>query len=220
MLTVAFLAAAVIAGAHPAALLVVAAAVYQPEGFLALTAAWAVYHARQRALRRRVAPSDEARFLQGVAAEISGGAGLQAALMSAAHGTPELQLDTVVRYAAAGRPAPEIARALRAALPLNGRMAAASYALIAETGARAAPMFSGLALRAATAGEVAREQRVVTAQARLSAWLIGGTPAVGTAGLLAVGRGPGEGIGASVALIGVGLIVAGLALVVWLVRES
>ncbi len=76
-----------------------------------------------------------------------------------------------------------------------------------------APLFDVLAVRAGEAADEEREVRVVTAQARLSAWLVAGVPAAMAAGMLVFGAGPG-GDTALIALVGFGLQGAG-ALVVW-----
>jgi Flp pilus assembly protein TadB len=125
-----------------------------------------------------------------------------------------------VHLAAAGRPAGEVVPALQVALPVNGRMAGAAYRLVSDTGGRAAAVFAALAVRAADAGDIERERRALTAQARLSAWLVGGFPAGVTVAMAVVGRGPSlQGAGAVISLLGIGLIVAGGTGVALMVRE-
>lgn len=222
MVTAAVLALALTAGVHPVAVALVALAIAEPWAFLMVALAWSIYHARLRAGESRERPAAEADFLRAVAAEVDGGASVRSALAAAADRVPALALGPVVRSAMAGRPPAEVSAALEQALPLNGRFAGAAYMLVSETGARSAAVFSGLALRAATAGEVARDRRLHTTQARASAWLIGGLPAAVTVGLVATGRGPGAtgGVATAVTVLGLGLVVAGVGLVVFMVRKA
>jgi Flp pilus assembly protein TadB len=111
-----------------------------------------------------------------------------------------------------------VAAALGAALPYNGRLAGAAFRLAATTGARAADVFAALAARAAATGELQRERRVLTAQSRLSALVVGGAPLVlgglvlgaGNGGSLLAAGSPGRGVVA----LGLALELAGLA-VIW-----
>lgn len=221
MLMAVLIALVLIAGPHPAAAGLVALAYLSPEGLLAAAVVWAAVHARRRARERRARPGAEAQFLRGVAAEVEAGASVREAVLAAADRSPELGLDTAVRLAAAGRPASDVAEQLGAALAHNGRVAAAAYRMVAETGARAGPVFSGLAVRAAHLGELERTRRVLTTQARLSAWVVGGLPIVVTGLLMVTGRGPVlEGPSGVITVVGALLIVVG-AVVVWLmVRGS
>ena len=220
MLTAVVLALALLAGAHPAAVVIVGAAVLKPTVFLAGAVGWALYHARQRARLRRSMPAVEADYLRAVAAEIEAGSSLRRALTGAAAQAPHLRFEPLVRLAAAGRPMTEVAALLQQVLPLNGRMAAAACRLVSETGARASGVFAGLAVRAAVMGDVERERRVLSAQARLTAWIIGGLPAAATAVLLMVGRGPaGGGPGRLLTGIGLTLVGAGCLMVLVMVRS-
>lgn len=208
MLTAVVLALAVLAGAHPGAVVIVGVAVLQPALFLTGAAGWAAYHARQRARHRRSMPAVEADYLRAVSAEIEAGSSLRRALSGAARQAPDLRFGALVRMAAAGQPMTEVAATLQHVLPLNGRMAAAACRLVSETGARAAGVFAGLAVRAAVTGDVEREGRVLTAQARLTAWIIGGLPAAATTVLLVMGRAPAGGAAGRL-LTGIGLTLVG-----------
>lgn len=212
---------ALVRGPHPAWAGILAFAYLSPAGFLTAAGSWGAFQAVQRSRARRALPGAEADFLRGVAAEVEAGASIRQAVVAAADRAPTLGLDGVVRLAAAGRPAPEVADGLARALPINGRLAAAAYRLVAETGASASAVFAGLAVRAAGAGDMAREGRALTAQARLSAWLVGGLPVVAIAALSLAGRGPDPaGAGGLLIAAGVGLIAVG-GVVVWLmVRRS
>lgn len=207
-------------GVHPAVLLIAAVAYAQPAWFLAAAAGWALYHAHRRRRAGQALPAREALFLQALASELEAGASLRHGLAVSAGAVPDLDLARAAHRAVAGRPAPEIAAELAAGLPVNGRAVGAAFSIVAATGARAAAVFAALAVRAAGAVDLEREQRTLTAQARFSAALVGGTPAVVSAGLLLTGRGPGgDGVGALVATGGICLIVAG-GLVIWaMVRD-
>jgi len=210
------LAVGLLAGVHPGAVAVVIVAYLSPYLFLMLVAAWAGYHAHHRRRKRQSRPFQEADFLRGVAAEIDAGSSVRHAVIAGAARAPDLKLEPAVHLAAAGRPAAELAERLQAALPVNGRLAAAAYSLVAESGAQASSVFSGLAVRAAGAGEIERERRVMTAQARLSAALIGGLPVVVTLTMTVMGSGPDlSGAGAAITILGVGLTGLG-GLMVWL----
>ena len=205
-----------VAGVHPGVAVVVIVAYLWPVLFLMLAAVWAGYHAHHRRRRQQSRPFQEADFLRGVAAEIDAGSSVRHAVIAGAARAPDLNLEPAVHLAAAGRPAAEVAQRLQEALPVNGRLSAAAYSLVAESGAEASAVFSGLAVRAAGAGDIERERRVMTAQARLSAALVGGLPVVVTLMMGAMGRGPDvQGAGAVVTALGVGLIGLG-GLMVWL----
>ena len=220
MLIAVLAAGVLVAGPHPAAAAILLVAYFSPEGLLIGAAVWAAIHAGRRAQERRLRPGAEADFLRGVAAELEAGASVREALVSASHRTPGLGLEAAVRLAAAGRPAAEVAQQIKRALVHNGRLAAAAYQMVAETGAQAGPVFSGLAVRAADTGELHRTRRVVTAQARLSAWVVGGLPIAVTAALMVGGRGPAlDGPAGLLTVIGGLLIVAGAAVVWLMVRD-
>ena len=92
--------------------------------------------------------------------------------------------------------------------------------MVAETGASASAAFSGLAVRAADAGDLERERRVLTTQARVSAWVVGGVPIGVTLALMLVGRGPSlHGPAGTMTVLGFGLICAG-SVVVWLMVRN
>ncbi|MGH8934985.1 MAG: type II secretion system F family protein [Acidimicrobiia bacterium] len=174
MLTTLALGLALLAGAHPLVVGVVALALVRPGWFLTAAMGWGLVWHWQARRRTRSPVGAEAAFLQGMAAELGAGASLRAALESAATRAPELPLAKAVRLARAGRPAAEVAGGLAEALPENGPMAGLAFRTAASTGAKAGAVLAGLALRAAEEDELARERRALTAQARLSAWLVGG----------------------------------------------
>ena len=154
-----FVALTLVRARHWAVAAVVAVAYLAPAAFLVGAGGWAAYHARRRSRARRRLPAAEADFLRAVAGEVEAGASIRQALMAAAAGVPELDLAGAGRLAAAGRPAGEVVTALRAALPVNGRVAGAAYQLVADTGGRASAVFAALAVRAADVGDIERERR-------------------------------------------------------------
>jgi tight adherence protein B len=224
MLLALLLAGAVAVGSHPIVIAVGAMAALHPGWFLVAVGLWAVLHRRRTAMVGRAQPGDEVAFLHALASELRSGSSLRSAVDAAAESASRLPLDTAARLATAGLPASDVAAAVAGALPVNGRLVGAAFTLAAATGARAADVFEALAIRAAEAGELVRERRAVTAQARLSALVVGLAP-VGVAVLmLAGGRGStlleSGGIGVLVLAIGFGLQLTGLAMVWWMLRGA
>jgi tight adherence protein B len=190
VLTAVVLAAGLIFGVHPVIIGVAAVAAIEPRLVLAAAAGWGVVSAIRRR-SGRVTPDAEATFFRALAAELRSGASLRGAIGSAAQRVPSIPLDRTARLAAAGVPMSEIAAAVERRFPENGVLAAAAFRLSDWSGARVAEAFDGLADRAAGAAEMARERRAATAQARLSALIVGAAPLLFTALLLATGRGNG-----------------------------
>lgn len=222
MLSAVVIAVALVAGAPPLAVAMGALALWQPLFLLAGAGAWAVV-AHRRRRRLRPGPGDEAAFLAGLAAELEAGASLRAAVASAATRAPALDLSRACRLAEAGLPAPRVGEALRAALPVNGRLAAAAFRLAAEGGGRVAALFHTLAARAGEVGRLEREGRALTAQARASAWVVGGAPLALLVMLAVTGRtGPllADPLGRGVLALGLGLETAGAAAVWLMVRGA
>lgn len=220
MLSAAVLALAVAVGAPLVVVGIAALALWRPLWLLAAAGLWAVLARRGR---RRAGPGDEADFLQGLAAELGAGAALRSAVVAAAARAPALDLGRACRLAGAGLPAQEVGDALQAALPVNGRLAAAAFRLASATGGRVAGLFHSLAGRAAEVGRLERERRALTAQARASAWVVGSLPIgllimlgiTGRAGALLAGT-----AGPLVLAVGLGLEAAGVAVVWLMVRRA
>jgi Flp pilus assembly protein TadB len=215
VLSVVILSLALAAGAPLVVVAVAALAFWRPLWLLAAAALWAVLARRHR---RRAGPGDEADFLQGLAAELGAGAALRSAVVSAAARTPALELRRACRLAGAGLAADEVGAALEGALPVNGRLVGAAFRLASATGGRVAGLFHSLAGRAAEVGRLERERRALTAQARASAWVVGGLPLTLLGILAATGRGGAllaDPTGQVVLAVGLGLEAAGLG-VVWL----
>jgi Flp pilus assembly protein TadB len=112
-----------------------------------------------------------------------------------------------------------LCRAFSQALPLNGRLAGAAWAISNEVGAPFAPVMTVLADRASSRGRLQRERRALTAQARATAWIVAGLPILLVAVLWATGR-ISLGNSWSVAVVGLGLQVVGVGLVLLMLRSQ
>ncbi|MEA3509956.1 MAG: hypothetical protein U9R51_00835 [Actinomycetota bacterium] len=223
MLTAVLLAGGLVAGIPPALIAIAALAAVEPRLVLVGAAIWAIVSAfRQR--RTRVVPDDEATLFRAMAAELRSGASLRNALAEAAHRVPQIDLGRPVRLAAAGMSMSEVAGSVERRLAENGRLAAAAFRLSDWSGARVADTFEGLAERAAATAELARERKAATAQARLSALIVGVAPFVFTVLLVATGRGTGlmshGTIGWLILGVGLGLEIVGLAIVAAIVWRA
>jgi tight adherence protein B len=223
VLTAVLLAGGLALGISPVIIAIAAVAAIEPRLVLAGAAIWgAVVALRRRAAR--VTPDDEATLFRAMAAELRSGASLRGALAEAAHRVPQIQLDRSVRLAAAGIQMTEIAETVERQLPENGRLAAAAFRLSDWSGARVADTFDGLAAQAAATAELARERRAATAQARLSALIVGVAPLAFTVLLMATGRADGlaahGGLGWLVLGVGLGLETIGLVTVAVIVRRA
>ena len=207
MLIGALLAVLVASGAPLPIVAAVALALIHPVWFLVAVAVWAVVGRRRRAVP---GPDEEAAFLRGLAAELSAGSGLRAGVVAAAGRAPGLDLARSARLCSAGRPAAEVGAALGDALPVNRSAIGAAFRLSSHTGGPIAPLIDTLAARAEAMGRLERERRASTAQARLSAWVVGGLPIGLIVLALATGTGPGAG---DLGPVGVGLVGAGLGLI-------
>ena len=221
MLTVALVATAIAAGAHPVVIALVALTVVEPRLVLAGAAAWALFNVVRR---RRTSSADiEATFLRALTAELRGGSSLRLALADAATRVP-LDLEPAARLAKAGMPMDLVANELSNRLAHNAVAVGAAFELSAWSGARTAAVFEGLADRATEVAELEREKAVATAQARFSAWVVGLAPLVFT-GLLLGGGGFGSlrsagDAGFFVIGLGLALEVAGLAVVALILRKA
>ena len=223
MLMTPLLLAAAIAGVPPPAMGLAVIGVLSPPAALVLGSPAGLMWWRHRRASRTEA-IDEAAFCSAVAAELRAGASLRHALAGAAERDPGQRLAPPVRAALAGAPAGEVALRLERALPVNGRNAAVAFRLASRTGAGAAAVFSRLAAGANAAAEARRERNALTAQARLSAMVVGGAPIAAVVVLLATGRletlGSSGGIGMAIAAIGLGLVGLGLTIVWVMLRDT
>jgi tight adherence protein B len=223
VLTAVLLGIGVAAGVHPAALAIGTVAILEPRLVLAGAGVWAIVSALRRRTRP-IAPDDEATYFRALAAELRAGASLRRALGEAAHRVPAVSFDRPVRFALAGAPMGDIAAMVEERFPANGRLAAAAFRLSDWSGARVADTFEGLADRAAGAAELIRERRAATAQARLSAIVVGVAPVVLALLLFASGHATGFALHGAVGLVmlgaGLTLEIAGLLVVALIVRRA
>ena len=100
------------------------------------------------------------------------------ALSSASGPAIALGLDRALRLAAAGQPLERVAEAFERSLPRMGALTASAVRTAGVTGGRAADVFDALALLATEEVGMVRQLRAATAQARFSAWIVGGIPVV------------------------------------------
>lgn len=112
---------------------------------------------------------DDQQLAAAIHAELAAGSSLRNAVAAAAGHRPDLA--SVRRLALAGAPIESVA----AVLGPSERLAAA-VVVAARSGGRAATVFSRLADRAAADAELARQKRVLTTQARMSAVVVGVMP--------------------------------------------
>jgi len=174
-------------------------------------------------MRSNVDPYDEASFLHAIAMEIRAGSNLRAAIVDAAAANTDFELAPAVRLASVGAPVGLIAGALGDALPEYGDVAEAAVRTAGATGGRVASVFESLAQVAAEDREVRRETKAATAQARISAWIVGGMPvgflvfqgATGRLGDLLESS-----IGVAVLLVGGGLLGLGIGTVIVMLRKA
>ncbi|MDJ0953561.1 MAG: type II secretion system F family protein [Acidimicrobiia bacterium] len=167
----------------------------------------------ERRRTRRSQPIDEQQYFAAVHAELRAGASVREALAQAASGQGAV-LAGVHRLATSGASLDEVAAEL-SRLPTMGAAADAAVRVAAHSGGRAAAVFLRLADRAASEADLARQRRVLTAQARLSAGIVGGLPLLWLA-FGGVGRLQSlvEAGGTPVALVGVAMETVGV-LMVW-----
>ncbi len=161
---------------------------------------------------RRSQQVDEQQYFAAVHAELRAGASIREALAEAASGQGPT-LAGVRRLARSGASLDEVADEL-ARLPATGAAAGAAVRVAAHSGGRAAAVFLRLADRAAQEADLARQRRVLTTQARLSAGIVGGLPLLWLA-FGGVGRLQRlvEAGGAPVALVGVAMETIGVFMV-------
>jgi Flp pilus assembly protein TadB len=166
-----------------------------------------------------VSPDDEATFLQHVTSELHGGASPRLALVRASAASASVDGRRLIRTIEFGLDDDRVAAELHRMLPLNGRRAGAALAVGSASGAPLGRIFSLLAQRAAERGRLVREQRVATAQARATAWLICGLP-VGLLAVLGVSGQLGDTRAVPVLLAGIVLQGLGIGVVVVMLRAS
>ena len=146
--------------------------VHPPSAVVVAVAALVIAGAR----RRRAAAVSEVQFLAAVSAELRAGSSLRSALASAAAGDVDLALAPMVRMANAGMSVRALADALAEGMPAHGRVVATAVEVAALTGGATADVFASLARLASDEEALRRELRLAAAQAKASAWIVGGVP--------------------------------------------
>ena len=125
--------------------------------------------------------------------------------------------------AAAGAAFTDVAHELSRVMPDRGSAVGAALGVAGRAGGRAAAVFERLAADAWDDVESDRRRRTLTAQARLSAWVVGALPVVAGCVLALSGRLSVVTEAGSIALaamvVGIVLEVAGLAAVILLMRR-
>ena len=183
-------------------------AVWNPVLILVMAAAWAVWSHRRR--RGGVDPDAESDFLRAIASEARAGAAPRVALAAAIERVPRLGLGHAGRMALVGLSIDRVASSVASALPDGGRLVAAALRLASTSGGRLAGLMDRLAVHAAERGRLERERRALTAQARLSAGIVGVLPLALVGLLTATGRLPPlTGTAGVVAVVGIGMQAAG-----------
>lgn len=220
MLRVALAAVAVWAGMPPVVVGGLWLVSLFPLAGVGVVVAWGLVARRSRG-REAPGPDDEAAFLHGMASEMAAGSSPRMALAVSARRAPRLVLGRAARLAEAGMAAERIAPALAMGLPVNGRLVAGAWLLAARSGGPSVGLFQGLALRSAEEGVLRRERQALTAQARASAWVVGGLPPALLVGLAATGHlDVGDPALAGVLTIGLALQAVGVAVVISMVRRA
>jgi tight adherence protein B len=172
--------------------------------------------------RSQLVEPEEAIFLRTLAAELRAGQSLRLALLETARRSA-LDLREVVRTAATGRPLAEVGAALASRLE-GGETISLALRVAAGTGGRASDIFDRLAVLATEEVGLRRERRALSAQARLSAAIVGGFPLLflawqlwrgSLAALFALGP-----LGIGVAAAGLALLLLGSAMVGLILRRA
>lgn len=202
-------------GASPWPLLLTVAAVRYPMPGLVAIGIWVVWGRLTH--RGGPTPDDEARFLEGVVTELNGGASPRSAVIRAAEREEAVDARLATRAAHLGLDSARLATGLAAALPVNGRLAGAAWALSTDSGASFGPVMQVLVHRAAERGRLLRERKALTAQARATAWLVAGVP-MGLFVLLTVTGRIEIGPSLPIAAVGLGLQASGVAIVLLMLR--
>jgi len=201
-------------GLSPLPLLVAVVSLRYPAPALAAVAVWIVL---VRLRRHGPTPDDEANFLGGVVTELHGGASPRGAVIRAAAREKTIDARLANRAALLGLDSSRLASGLASALPINGRLAGAAWAISTDAGAPFGPVMQLLAHRGAERGRLLRERRALTAQARATAWLVAGVPlglfaVLGLTGRIDVGS------SLPIAVVGVGLQALGVGIVIHMLR--
>jgi len=186
-------------------------------GSLARLAPLLLRRVRAHRLGRPPGPAEGARYFDAVAGELRRGAALRQALAIPA---PHTRL---ARLALTGQPIELVAVEVQTMFALDDELATAGIRLASRSGAPTGLLFSRLAERLRFAEQLERDRKALTAQARLSAAVIGLLPAAPGVIMLASG-GSGRllepGPSRSVALFGLALQLLGLMVIAGLLRAE
>lgn len=185
-------------------------------GLLALTGLWISSTLRGR---RSTPVPDVAAFVRGLAAAIRGGATLRIAI---AGSRSTIVSSAARRLAVSGAPMGDVGRALAEQMPVGGERLAAMCDMSERTGGSIAPALDRIATACDAAVARNRRRRIMLAQTRLSAWVVGVAPLAITATVLLL-RGVPQPGGAIVVLpmaAGVVLQVIGLFVVFRVSRRA
>ena len=186
-----------------------------PLGLAAIGAAVFATHSRRRQERQ----VDEAGFLRTVAASVSSGSTLRAAIRD---GDRRIVTARTRRLCDAGVPMSRVGNDLEPSLEHNGSTLAAVCSLSESTGSTLAPTLHVLADRATDVADLRRHRDVATAQARFSAVVVGLAPLAVTGGLIVMRGVPGDGSPISLAsiVLGSAMQLAGVVVVFVLASRS
>lgn len=166
-------------------------------------------------------PAMEAAFYQRLLSELESGSSVRTGLAAAIAVEHDLDLADVARRLHAGSHLEYALDPLEHRLPHTGMLARAALLLGAETGGEIRSSIADLGAMARDLIEVERQVGVHTAQARLSALVVGVLPLVAAIGLMAARGGlPDPGIGRTLVVAGLGLQIAGLGFVALILRGS
>lgn len=176
--------------------------------------------ADQLRTRQPLSAADEARLLRDLASDVTAGLHPAAALSRVTSAYPQLDVEDSLRLVTSGRGVAVVAAAIGKQLPVNSDVIGASIALATDTGSGLAAVLHRLAERADMRAAENREHSVATAQARISAVVVGGLPLVGVATMAVSGAFSGlDSLTKRVVLAGVALVATGLGITAWMVRS-
>ncbi len=166
-------------------------------------------------------PAMEAAFYQRLLSELESGSSVRSGLAAAIAAEHDLDLADVARRLHAGSHLEYALEPLEHRLPHTGMLARAALLLGSETGGEIRSSIADLGAMARDLIEVERQVGVHTAQARLSALVVGVLPLVAAIGLMAARGGlPDPGIGRALVVAGLGFQIAGLGFVALILRGS
>lgn len=171
-------------------------------------------------LNRRPPSTRSAVFCQSVAGELRTGASLRVAIAEAAR---SVEAVAISRALDSGSLLSEIVPEMKTEFPEIGREIGALVTAVSETGSAAAPLFQELGDLALAQVETTEEIKVAASPARASATVLVGLPVLYIGYQLstgAIGGLLGDPAQQGIALVGMGLAGAGLAVSFFLVRRA